>query len=134
MSYQWFLNGTNGLSDGGKVSGARSATLSLINVREGDTGNYSVMVSNTQGSVTSSSAALEVVLPPQFTSIAFLADRNSSLSLTAVSNLTYRIDASTDLATWTVLTSLSNPSGTLHFIDLEATNFPQRFYRAVWVH
>jgi len=54
------------------------------------------------------------------------------LSLTAASNLTYRIDASTNLSTWAVLTNLPNPSGTIQFIDLAATNFPQRFYRAVW--
>jgi hypothetical protein len=42
-------------------------------------------------------------------------------------------DASTDLLAWAVFTNLPNPNGALQFIDLEATNFSQRFYRAVWV-
>jgi hypothetical protein len=78
-------------------------------------------------------ATLTVVVPPQFSSITLLPDKNFSLWLTGVSNLSYRIDASTDLSNWAALTNLPNPSGTLQVIDLEATNFPQRFYRAVWV-
>ena len=54
------------------------------------------------------------------------------LALAAYSNLTCRIDVSTDLVTWTTLTNLSDTNGALQFIDEAATNFPNRFYRAVW--
>jgi len=30
-----------------------------------------------------------------------------------------------------IFTNVNNPSGTLNFTDLLATNFPQRYYRAV---
>lgn len=53
-------------------------------------------------------------------------------SLTGVSNFNYRIDASTDFFNWGTLTSLPNPNGTFQFADPTATNFPIRFYRAVW--
>ena len=72
----------------------------------------------------------DVVLPPHFTSVTLLPDRTLLVSFNAVSNLTYRIDASADLVNWTTLTNLSNPNGTVQFIDTDAINFTQRFYRA----
>jgi hypothetical protein len=54
-------------------------------------------------------------------------------SFTGVSNFNYRIDASTDFFNWSTLTSLPNPNGTFQFADPMATNFPMRFYRAVWM-
>jgi lysophospholipase L1-like esterase len=76
---------------------------------------------------------LAVVLPPRFTSVTLLLDRNPLLTFDTVPNRTYRIDVSTDLLSWTTLTSMSSPDGKLQFIDPDATNFSQRFYRAVWV-
>jgi PKD repeat protein len=55
-SYQWLLNGTNVLN-----AKANSATLVISNALAGDAGVYSVIVSNTAGSVTSSNATLTVV-------------------------------------------------------------------------
>ena len=126
LSYQWLFNGTG-------IQAATGTNLTLNNVQPANAGDYRVVITNAGGSVTSSVASLTVVVPPQFASITLLPDQNLSLSLTAVSNLTYRIDASTDLLTWAALTNLPNPNGTLQFIDLAATNFSQRFYRAVWV-
>ena len=59
MSFQWQRAGTN-LVDGGKVSGAATASLMVSNVQAGEMGNYSVVVSNAYGSVTSSNALLSV--------------------------------------------------------------------------
>jgi len=56
---QWLKNGTN-LTDGGNVSGSQTATLTLSNVLIADAGNYSVVVSNSAGSVTSQAAVLTV--------------------------------------------------------------------------
>lgn len=53
LMYQWRKDGT-------AISGATSATLSLTNVQTTATGNYSVVVSNDGGSVTSSNAMLTV--------------------------------------------------------------------------
>jgi hypothetical protein len=55
------------------------------------------------------------------------------LSLSATPDLIYRLDASTNLVDWLALTNIANPSGTIQFSDLQATNFSRRFYRAVWV-
>lgn len=59
LQYQWRKNATN-LANGGNVLGATSATLSLGGVQTNDAGNYSVVVSNAGGSVTSSNAPLGV--------------------------------------------------------------------------
>jgi len=52
-TYQWLHYGTN-------VPGATSATLVINNVNANDAGDYSVVVSTTAGSVTSSTATLTV--------------------------------------------------------------------------
>jgi pectate lyase len=54
FSYQWFLNSITPLSAG------TNATLTLNNVQTGDSGGYSVLVSNSAGSITSSTAQLLV--------------------------------------------------------------------------
>ncbi|HWH70851.1 MAG TPA: immunoglobulin domain-containing protein, partial [Candidatus Sulfotelmatobacter sp.] len=51
LTYQWQRNGSN-LSNGGRISGATSATLTLANVQTTDAGNYQVVVSNPGGSIT----------------------------------------------------------------------------------
>ncbi|MBA4150529.1 MAG: immunoglobulin domain-containing protein [Verrucomicrobia bacterium] len=59
FTYAWRKNGIV-LSNGGNISGAATATLSVANVNQGDAANYDVIVSNTAGSDTSSVAALVV--------------------------------------------------------------------------
>lgn len=53
LSYQWRKNGTT-------ISGATAATLTLSNVQTTDAASYSVVVSNSVGSVTSTAATLTV--------------------------------------------------------------------------
>ena len=54
LTYQWQSNGTN-------IPGATSSTLTITNVQYSNDGTYSVIVSNSQASVTSSNATLTVV-------------------------------------------------------------------------
>ncbi|HTV43205.1 MAG TPA: LamG-like jellyroll fold domain-containing protein [Candidatus Sulfotelmatobacter sp.] len=62
-AYQW-LEGTTALTNGGNISGAYSTTLSIANVSSNNVGNYSCIVSNSLGSLTSSSASLTVIPVP----------------------------------------------------------------------
>jgi len=126
LAYQWQFDGLD-------VAGATGASLTISDAQATNAGSYTVVVTNLVGRVTSPVATLTVVLPPRFRSVTLLPDGSPLLSLQAVSNLTYRIDAGTDLMNWTVLTTLPNPTGTLQFADPDATNFALRFYRAVWV-
>lgn len=83
LTFQWFKNGSP-LSDGGNVSGATSAILTLSNVTTTDDANYTVEV--TGGSTTLTSAVAHVYVlgapvvhaPPTATTI--YAGQNTSLS------------------------------------------------------
>jgi uncharacterized repeat protein (TIGR01451 family) len=61
LIYQWFFDQTN------LLAGATNATLTLPDVRLGSAGGYSVVVTNSAGGVTSSVAALTVLVPPTIT-------------------------------------------------------------------
>jgi pectate lyase len=62
LSYQW-------RKDGSDITGATSASLSVVNAQDDDAGTYTVVVSNAAGSVTSEGAALAVthIVPPTVT-------------------------------------------------------------------
>jgi len=57
--YQWYLDGSP-LSNGGNISGATSATLTITNASTSDMGNYTCQVTGDCGSVTSNSALLDI--------------------------------------------------------------------------
>lgn len=82
FTYQWQLNGTN-------LPGAMANPLVLVGVQTNQAGNYSVIVSNRFGSVTSSNATLTVnvqVLPTVLTqpvSVEVIAGSNATFSVTA---------------------------------------------------
>lgn len=61
MSYQWYKNGL-------AITGATSATYSVLSVTINDQGYYYVRVSNSGGTVQSSNATITVLAPPSITS------------------------------------------------------------------
>ncbi len=57
-------------------------------------------------------------------------NRQVMVILTGQIGQTYNIQATQDLKTWTVIgTAIMGPSGTLGFIDTNASHFSKRFYR-----
>jgi uncharacterized repeat protein (TIGR03803 family) len=66
LNYQWQKNGTN-LVEGGRLSGTTNSTLTIASVSDADAANYSAVVSDACGSVTTSNAALTVIDPPSIT-------------------------------------------------------------------
>lgn len=62
LGYRWLFQGTS-LSDGPRVSGATTATLTLTDVRREDAGLYSVVVSNPIGSTLGATALYVDVVP-----------------------------------------------------------------------
>ena len=57
FGYQWRLNGTN-------IGSATASSYTRANVQPSDAGSYSVIVSNSAGTATSSNALLAVIVPP----------------------------------------------------------------------
>ena len=98
--YWWQLNGTNLVASSAKSStGVTNATLALTNVLTAAAGNYSVLVSNSLGSVTSS-----VV----------------TLSLTPVTAAGYALNAN---ASFTGGTSVQNPYAGLVYVGSQSAYF-----------
>jgi hypothetical protein len=54
-----------------------------------------------------------------------------NLTLYSLPGLNYRIDASTDLVNWVTVAAFTSTNSPLSFSDSSATNYRQRFYRAV---
>ncbi len=64
ITYEWRRNGTP-LTNGGDISGADTATLSIANAAEDDEGTYTLRVTNLSGEETSAGAALVVLGAPE---------------------------------------------------------------------
>ena len=127
LSYQWRFNDTN-------IAGATASVLTLPSVQAKDGGNYSVIITNIAGAATSDPAILTVLSPPPVFDVPILMnDGTIQLFLTGNTGELYRIESSTNLADWNMLTLATNTTGTVSFSDAEATNYLQRFYRAVLV-
>lgn len=83
LSYQWRRNGVN-------VNGATSATLSLTGVTTNQAGNYTCVVANSVGSVTSTGVTLTVNLAPVAPTITTQPQNQSVL---AGANVTFTVAA-----------------------------------------
>ena len=59
LSYQWQKDGVD-LTDGGSITGATTATLTITGVMESDEGDYRYVVTNIAGMDTSNAAMLTV--------------------------------------------------------------------------
>jgi hypothetical protein len=128
LNYQWQFNGTN-------LAGATNATLTFTNLPVTVAGNYRCLVSNVLGSVITSNATLTVTRQPLRFDVSPNCPQitNGSLYLRLL-NLAgagpVLIEASSDLTTWKPVYVSGPVVGTLEFLDVDAANHPQRFYRA----
>ena len=125
FQYQWLFNSTN-------IPGATKSIYMIPAVAATNTGNYSVIVTNSAGGVTSSNALLTVIVPP-VVSFQFLAGY-PQLNLIGMLSSNFTVQYSTNLAgtNWINLRSISNLSANPYqFLDPAGSGQPARFYRAV---
>jgi sugar lactone lactonase YvrE len=109
-------------------------TLTLTKVTARNLGNYSVIINSPFGSVTSSVAALTVILPPQNFTASMGNNLGVQLRFSGTPGWPYVLQAATNLAppvNWqSVITNLADTNGNWSFTDTNLIQYPQRFYRA----
>ena len=122
LRYQWQFNGTN-------LPSAVSPVLTLNKITTNQAGTYSVVVYNSTGS-TSSTAELTVYATAAATlaSTAHAAGQYA-LIVAGVPGYNYVVQASTDLVNWVPVQTNTAP---FTFVDTNASQFGQRFYRSVY--
>lgn len=127
LAYQWRFNGTN-------LPGATVSNYTRLNAQAIHAGNYSVVVTNASGSITSAVASLTLTpsLPLQFNLISVLPDGRVRLGVAGDAGFAVQLQASTNLVDWSVLTNLANPTGTLAVTNTPTVGVPQQFYRALY--
>jgi len=125
VTYQW-VRGATTLSDGGNISGATTATLTVANVSGSDVAHYRVLVANSSGSVYSSAAPLAIQVLNIFPTV----------TLSGKLGDTYRVDYTTSLTppvTWTPLATNKLTVSPQYFLDSTSPGPNQRFYRSVFL-
>jgi autotransporter-associated beta strand protein len=127
LGYQWQLNGTN-------LASAKSASLTLNNVQPTNSGNYTVIITNPVSSVTSSPAALTVLVPPVLAGAITTGGGGVQMTFSGASGQTYKVVGATNLVlpatNWPVLSTGIFGAGTVTFTDAWATN-PACFFRII---
>jgi hypothetical protein len=124
LSYQWRFNGAD-------LPNATNAGCAIQAVGATNTGNYSVVVTNSAGSATSSNALLTVIIPP--TLGLQLSAGYPLLNLDGMLGSNFVVQYSTNLAgtNWINLLSLTNLTASPYlFLDPAGDGGPARFYRA----
>jgi hypothetical protein len=127
LDYQWCFNGT-------AMPGATNAMLTIPRVHATDTGNYTVVVTNIAGWVTSAAATLTVTNPAITLSAAACPSLPTSgfpFQVSVPAGTTYVILTSTDFVNWTPIATNVALTGNEAFTDTTATNCPVRYYRAM---
>jgi hypothetical protein len=122
--YQWRFNSAN-------ISGATSSSYTKTSLSTNDAGSYTVVATNTSGSVTSSVAMLTVLTSEATLSGPMVTNNTFQFTVSQVSGLNYIIQGNTNLSTtnWISLTTNTAP---FTITDTGFTNNPQRFYRAIY--
>ena len=123
-TYQWQFNSNN-------ISGATSTNYTISVPLTNNSGFYSVVGNNTHGSVTSQVAHLTVYDSATSTLSTNTYSTNNVFTfvLTGATGIQYKIQGSTDFATWT---TLFTNAATFTYTNTVTTNFPYRFFRAVY--
>jgi hypothetical protein len=125
FSYQWQWNSTN-------LDGATNATLTLDNVTLDRAGIYSVTITNLIGSITSSNAVLSVyaTAAAMLNGCSFSCANGFQFQVAGVPGFNYAVQESTNLLDWVSLITNTSP---FIFVDPNATNSPQQFYRTLYM-
>jgi hypothetical protein len=123
LAYRWRFNNTN-------IANATNSSLTLTNAQATNVGDYSVLITNAAGSVTSSIARLYLDSPLRIINWTITNKTNCSFTLIGSRSSNYVIETSPDLFNWTPLLTNNSPSGLLPFTDIISPANNNLFYRA----
>ena len=127
LKYAWRLNST-------PINNATNGSLSIPNAQLTNAGNYSVIVTDFVGSVTSSVATLTVLLPapaaPGGLTATALSETQVRLSWTdnATNETAYGVERSLESNSWSILTA-SLPANTTNYTDATGSPLTLYYYR-----
>jgi hypothetical protein len=122
MTFQWKQNDTD-------IPGANGASFTLTDVSIANAGSYTVVVSNSAGSVTSSAAVLTVRVPASLISVSQTNDGLFRFGLFGGMGQQYRVQSSTNLQDWT---DWKTVTGMDTIVPLSAdTSDRARFFRVI---
>jgi hypothetical protein len=126
FNFQWYCNNS-------ALPGATSDSVTLTNVQAAQAGSYTVVVSNSWGSITSAVATLTVTNPIIILSMPpgeGMTASGFTFQFDLPVGATYLILASTDLQAWTPIYTNVATTATVVFTDSAVASYPWRFYRA----
>lgn len=121
LIYQWF-------HEGEALDGATASTLVLGAVDVDDAGEYTVEVSNSEGSVMSAPAPL-VLVSDEFGLVPGWSATGFTLTVAAAAGADYAVEWSADLETWNPLATVLNAASTWQIPDPDSLGQARRFYR-----
>ncbi|HTR40081.1 MAG TPA: pectinesterase family protein [Pseudomonadales bacterium] len=129
-SFQWLKNGAN-------YPGGTNATLTITNAQAGDGAAYSVVVSNSAGSITSSNALLSVIIPVNTTPTNLVAKAfGNTIQLSwPVDHLGWRLQFQTNTASHGLSTNWIDWPGSTNVIQTNIVISPaagSAFFRLIY--
>jgi hypothetical protein len=122
--FQWFKNGQ-------PLFGGENSTLFASHLQTNDSGIYTLVASNSFGSITSAPIVLTVKSSVPALSIQTFA----GVVIDGVAGRNYRVDYTSALNSsinWQPLTNFTLPWTPFTWIDVQSGTVPKRFYRAVY--
>ena len=122
---QWYYNGA-------LVTGCTNGVFTITNFQAAKAGNYQMVATNSLGWSVTSPAYMVFNSGLHLDSSAQVGPNHLfQMRLVGTANTSYVIQASTNLLDWVALATNTVPNGLWTFTDLQSTNFPGRYYRAV---
>ena len=121
------------------IAGATNSYLTLTNVTLADAGNYDVIASHLSpaapqvinyGSAASAVATVTVLVPAQLGPPSYTINNQFQFTVTGLVGSNYVVQVATNLSATTTWVSLLTNTSPFTFVESNAENFSQRFYRA----
>jgi hypothetical protein len=122
-------NSTDGIDIGSGTSPVTATNL-IDGLQQGTAYHYQVVASNPSGTTSGNDESFTTLVPFQFTSISTQPGQSVLLQGNGSPNVTYSVDESTNLMTWTFLTHVTaDNSGLFQFLTTNSSNVPALYLR-----